>query len=191
MEIRVNKALGSKDPLLSTIQGCISLTQRKLNIRKTQGVSANGDGSDSVMNMGIMMSTFGWRVVGIGGYVVVGGLSTKAESGVWGFLVSDIGAADEDAFGSFVCNTTASKQFTAGDIIYQGITPFENVLGLDALAIADSHTWDISGTGAGVQMGVWQTKAAFLSFTKKNVANSDATICPFFVVEYNLGDGVI
>jgi hypothetical protein len=165
-------------------------TGKKLKLMTSVIASANGAGSDSVVNLGLVAGTEKWRIVGIGGYVVAKGADTILESMVWGYLISDIGASDEDAFGSVVCVVTANKELEAGDILYQGINPYDNFFGLDALASAGAHTWDISGTGAGLLMGDWQTKAAFLTATKKNVASSTATIVPFVLIEYETGGGV-
>ena len=191
MEFRVDKVLKSKDPIVGSIRAEIAqASAHKLELIGSKVATANGDGSNSLVYLGLVAGVGRWRVVGIGGYVVVGGLSTKPESMWWGYRISDIGALDSDAFGSIVCNTTADKELTGGDIIYQGISPFEDVLGFDALVHPDTHTWTISGAGAGVKMGVWQTKASMLSVRKENVADSDATIIPFVLVEYESGEGV-
>jgi hypothetical protein len=131
-----------------------------------------------------------WLVVGIGAHVYVDATSTKAESFTWGYYLSDLGAMDADAFGSFVMDTTADKQIVDGDIIYQGIAPFDDYFDFDALANAGVHTWDISGAGAGVLMGEWQTKSAFLVIIKENVAASTGRGYGFFLIEYEIGGGV-
>jgi hypothetical protein len=191
MEFKVKKTPRNLDNRLSLINSMIMETcGKKLEVMSAFDPSANGAGADSVVNLGLVAGTDRWRIVGIGGYVVVKGASTILESMVWGYLVSDIGAADEDAFGSVVCVVTADKELESGDILFQGITPYDDFFGFDALESAGAHTWDISGTGAGLLMGDWQTKAAFLNATKKNVASSTATIVPFVLVEFEVGGGV-
>ena len=168
----------------------IQAVAKKICLVSGVNATANGAGADSDKVIAFSSCPDKWRVVGIGAYVVAGGASTILESVLWGYLVSDIGAEDKDAFGSIVCVVTANKELVAGDIIYQGIAPFDNFLGVDALANAGAHTWDISGAGAGVSMGVWQSKAAILSVTKANVASSTATVIPFVLIEYDTGAGL-
>jgi hypothetical protein len=191
MEFKVKKTPRNLDNRLSLINSMINeMCGKRLKLMSSAIASANGAGADSVVNLGLVAGPNRWRIVGVGGYVVVKGASTILESMVWGYLVSDIGVADEDAFGSVVCVVTADKELEAGDILYQGISPYDDFFGFDALASAGAHTWDISGDGAGVLMGDWQTKAAFLSATKKNVANSTAVIVPFVLIEFEIGGGV-
>jgi hypothetical protein len=87
-------------------------------------------------------------------------------------------------------DTTANKEVKDGDYIYQGVSPFDDYFEFDALENAGTHTWDISGAGAGVLMGDWQTKSAHLVMTKANVASSTATGYAMFLIEYELGSGV-
>jgi hypothetical protein len=191
MEFKVKKTPRNLDNRLSLINSMINeMCAKKLVLLSAVTATANGAGSDSIVNLGLVAGSNRWRVVGIGGYVAAKGASTILESMVWGYSPSDIGVADEDAFGSVVCVVTGDKELEAGDIIYQGISPYDNFFGFDALESAGAHTWDISGTGAGVLMGDWQTKAAFINATKKNVASSTATIVPFILIEFEIGAGV-
>ena len=191
MEFRSKKIPGEMDSQ-STIANSLILqaTARKLVLITSNIVSANGNGAASDVYMGIVAAPDKWRVVGVGAWIASGGASTIEESIWWGHLTSDIGGADEDCFGAFVCTPTANKELVYGDILYQGVAPFENFLGIDALENAGEHVWDIGGAGAGVKMGVWQTKMAALRVKKCNVANSTALINPFFLVEYETGGGI-
>jgi hypothetical protein len=131
-----------------------------------------------------------WRVVGVGAYIYNVAASTVAESFLWGYELCDLGAADADAFGSFVMDTTAGDQIIYGDFIYQGIAPFDDYFEFDAPANAGTHVWDISGDGAGVLMGDWQTKSAWLTLTKAHVVGSTATGFGIFLIEIETGGGV-
>jgi hypothetical protein len=156
--------------------------------------TGNGDGAGTFVVSGAMLvpKKVGsqWRVVGVGGYVFTDGASTVAEQVEWGYQISDLGATDYDAFGSFVQDTTADKQLKFGDFIYAGVAPFDDYFDFDAPELAGSHTWDISGAGAGVLMGEWQTKSAHVVMAKQNVASSTATLYPVFLIEYETGGGV-
>jgi hypothetical protein len=169
-------------------------TGKQLITLASLNATANGDGAASVVPVPLLLipKSVGarWRVVGVGAYIYADGTSTIAESLTWGNYLSDLGALDSDAFGSFVMDATADKQVKDGDFIYQGIAPFDDYFEFDALENAGSHTWDISGTGAGVLMGDWQTKSAHLVMTKANVASSTATAYAFFLIEYELGNGI-
>jgi hypothetical protein len=192
MEYRSKKIPRSMDAPSTIANNMImQAVARKIALISGINATANGNGADSDKVIGFVSATDEWRVVGIGGWVNVKGTDQIAESVTWGYHISDIGAEDKDAFGSIVCTTTADKEFESGDMFYQGIAPFDDFFGLDALASAGAHTWDISGTGAGVSMGVWQSKAAMLSVTKVNVASSTATIVPFILIEYNTGAGIV
>jgi hypothetical protein len=191
MEFKVKKTPRNLDNRLSLINSMIMETcGKKLKLLSATGATANGASGDSIVNLGLVAGTDRWRVVGIGGYVGVKGASTILESIFWGYLVSDIGSVNDDAFGSVVCVVTGDKELESGDILFQGITPYDDFFGFDGLESAGAHTWKISGVGAGAQMGVWQTKAAFLTATKKNVASSTATIVPFVLIEFEIGGGV-
>jgi hypothetical protein len=191
MEFKVKKTPRNLDNRLSLINSMIMEScGKKLELLSSPSFTGDGAGADSTIYLGLVTSPEKWRIVGIGGYVVVKGASTILESMVWGNLVSDIGAGDEDAFGSVVCVVTADKELEAGDILFQGVSPYDNFFGFDALESAGAHTWVISGAGAGLLMGEWQTKAALLTATKKTVASSTAIIMPFFLVEFEIGSGV-
>jgi hypothetical protein len=159
-----------------------------------QSVTTNGDGSATYVAAGgiVIPKKVGaqWRVVGIGAYINNDGASTVAEKIEWGHQISDRGATDYDGFGSFVQDTTADKQLKFGDFIYQGIAPYNDYFDFDAVANAGTHTWDISGAGAGTLMGSWQTKSAHLVMVKQNVASSTATVYPIFLIEVETGSGV-
>jgi hypothetical protein len=191
MDYRVNSFGPSKDKIINIARGEVitCCARRLMLLTGIGGVTGTGNGSDSTVRLGLIGAPEGWRIVGIGAFVVAKGADTKQESITWGFGIGDIGAQDLDAFGSVVCVATSNKEWEAGDFMYQGIAPFEDFFKLDALASAGAHVWDISGTGAGVQMGVWQYKAAMLTVTKANVADSTATVVPFMLVEYNAGGG--
>jgi hypothetical protein len=191
MEFKVKKTPRNLDNRLSLINSMINeMCGKRLELMTHDVSSGTGDGSDSVLTLGLVATPNRWRIVGIGGLVQAKGASTILESMVWGYFASDIGATDEDAFGSVVCVVTADKELEVGDILYQGVSPYDDFFGFDALASAGVHVWDIAGTGAGVLMGDWQTKAAFLTATKKNVASSTAVIAPFVLIEFEIGGGV-
>jgi len=169
-------------------------TGKRLVTLSSLALTGTGDGAGSVVPLPLMLipKSVGarWRVVGIGAYVYADGTSTVAESFTWGHYLSDLGSIDSDAFGSFVMATGAGKQVKDGDFIYQGIVPFDDYFDFDALENAGVHTWDISGAGAGVLMGDWQTKSAHIVMVKQNVANSTATLYPLFLIEYETGGGI-
>lgn len=170
-------------------------TEKQLATLSSAALTGTGDGAGSVVPLPLMIipKSVGarWRVVGVGAYIYADGASTVAESFKWGHYLSDLGSIDSDAFGSFVMDTGAGKQVKDGDFIYQGIAPFDDFFEFDALENAGVHTWDISGAGAGVLMGDWQTKSAHLVMSKENVASSTATAYGFMLVEYETGGGVI
>jgi hypothetical protein len=169
-------------------------TGKQLITLASQGLTGNGDGTPSVVALPLMIipKSVGarWKVVGVGAYIYHDGASTVAEKILWGHYASDLGSIDSDAFGSFVQDTTADKQVKDGDFIYAGIAPFSDYFDFDAPELAGSHIFDISGTGAGVLMGVWQTKSTHIVMSKENVASSTATAYAFMLVEYEQGGGV-
>jgi hypothetical protein len=184
MEFRSKKIPDNLDTVGSIANSLVmQATGKRLLALFGQSLTGNGDGSATFVAAGGMLipKSVGarWRVVGIGAYVYADGASTVAEKIEWGYQISDLGATDYDAFGSFVQDTTADKQIKYGDFIYQGISEFSDFFEFDALANAGSHVWDISGTGAGLLMGDWQTKSAHLVMVKQNVASSTATAYPF------------
>jgi hypothetical protein len=192
MNFRVNKYKNSRDPLIGSIRSEIAMGYGKIvKLVLGTGISGNGDGATSDIYCGLVASPDTWRVVGIGGWVHTDGLATTAEICQWGTLLADLGSADIDAFGDVTMDTDAGDNWAYGDILYHGITPYNEFFGFDALKNGGEDTWDISGAGAGVLMGEWQTKASFLQFRKANVANADAKIVPFFLVEYESGNGVV
>jgi hypothetical protein len=172
----------------------MAATGKRLLVLSSLAATGTGDGAATVVHLPNMLipKSVGarWHVVGIGAYVYANGASTVAESFQWGHYLSDLGSLDVDAFGSFVMDTTANKQIVDGDFIYAGVAPFDDYFEFDALANAGSHTWDISGAGAGVLMGDWQTKSAHLVMAKANVASSTATGYAFFLIEYEIGGGL-
>lgn len=172
----------------------LQATAKRLTTLSSMALTGTGDGAGSVVPFPLMLipKSVGarWRVVGVGAYIYADGTSTVAEKFTWGHYLSDLGAIDSDAFGDFVMDTGAGKQLKDGDMIYQGIAPFDNYFDLDALENAGAHTWDISGAGAGVLMGEWQTKSAHLVMTKANVASSTATAYGFMLLEYEAGGGI-
>jgi hypothetical protein len=191
MDFRVNKYIKSRDPIMGTIRGEMNnFLNQRLCLRIGHILSGTGDGADSRVYVGLAASPSKWRVVAVGGWFWGDATATIAEKVEWGMLVSDAGATDSDAFGSFVMDTTAAKNLVGGDVIYQSIAPFENFFNFDTPTNAGSHTWDIGGTGAGLLMGDWQTKAAMLVAYKSNVASSTGTLIPFMLIEYDIGGGV-
>jgi hypothetical protein len=195
MEYRSKKIPTNLDALGSIANSLVmQATGKRLMALFGQNITDNGDGSATFVVSGGMLipKKVGarYRVVGVGAYVFLDGTSTIAEQIEWGYHISDLGATDYDAFGSFVQDTTADKQLVFGDFIYQGIAPFDDYFDFDALANAGTHTWDISGAGAGVLMGEWQTKSAQLVTVKQNVASSTARVYPLFLIEYETGGGV-
>lgn len=192
MDFNVVKPPHVMDSKLGMVYGAISRVgnKRVKLLSSRNAITGNGASGDSIVRVGIVASCCRWRVVAIGGYVYVKGADTVQEIMEWGYLISDIGAADPDAFGKVTCVATSNKEWEAGDFMYQGIAPYTDFFGFDALASAGAHVWDISGTGAGVSMGEWQTKAALLIATKKNVGSSTALIMPAFLIEYETGGGV-
>jgi hypothetical protein len=190
MEFRVNKDVKTRDSLINNIRSEIQIvTAKRVELISAREYSANGDGSASYVYCGIVAAPGRWRVVGIGGIVSTDGHDQTAEIGQWGYEISDLGATDYDAFGQVTMDNDAGDAWNDGEILYQGIAPYDDFFGFDALGDA-VDTWDIAGEGAGVLMGDWQSKSASLRFSKANVANSDAKIMPFFLVEYEAGGGV-
>ena len=192
MEFRLTRLPGKLDKLGMIANSLVlQATDKKLELISAQVYSANGDGSANSVYCGVVAVPKGskWRIVGIGGLVILDGHDQVLEIGQWGYYTSDLGAYDLDAFGQVTMDNDAGDAWNAGEMLYQGIAGYEDFFGFDPLGDA-VDTWDISGTGAGVLMGDWQTKATLLRFVKVNVANSDATIMPFFLVEYETGGGV-
>jgi len=169
-------------------------TGKRLLVLSSLSLTATGDGAGSVVAFPLMVIpkkvNARWRVVGVGAYIYADGASTVAESFVWGHYLSDLGAIDVDAFGSFVMDVTADKQLKDGDFIYQGIAPFDDYFDFDVPELEGAHTWDISAAGAGVLMGEWQTKSAWLEMSKENVAGSTSRGYGLILVEYETGGGV-
>lgn len=193
MEFRSSKIPSSLDHLSQIANNLVlEATSRKLELISGNTYSANGNGAASSLYLGIVAVPKGskWRVVGIGGLVANDGHNQVAEICQWGYHTSDLGAADLDAFGKVTMDNDELDAWNAGEILWQGISPYEDFFGFDALGDA-VDTWDIAGEGAGVLMGDWQTKAAAMIFTKADVVNSDALILPFMLVEYKTGSGVI
>ena len=195
MEFRSKKITGPLDSISSIANNMVmQAASKRLITLSSLAATGTGDGAGSVVPLPLMLipKSVGarWRVVGVGAYIYADGASTVAESFTWGYYLSDLGSIDSDAFGSFVMDTGAGKQLKDGDLIYQGIAPFEDYFELDALENAGVHTWDISGAGAGVLMGDWQTKTAHLVMTKANVASSTATAYGFMLIEYEPGGGI-
>jgi len=195
MEYRSKKIPQFLDAPSSIANNMVMLaTGKRLITISSLALTGTGDGAGSVVPLPLMLipKKVGarWRVVGVGAYIYTDGTSTVAESFTWGHYLSDLGSIDSDAFGSFVMDTGAGKQVKDGDFIYQGIAPFDDYFDFDALENTGAHTWDISGAGAGVLMGEWQTKSAHLVMTKVNVASSTATAYAFFLIEYEIGNGV-
>jgi hypothetical protein len=195
MQFRSKKIPNNLDPLGSIANSLVmQATGKQLLILSGIALTGNGDGSATFSPIPLLVipKSVGvrWRVVGVGAYIFNHAASTVAESFTWGYEAGDLGAVDVDAFGSFVMDTTADKQIVNGDFLFQGISPFDNYFEFDALANAGTHTWDISGTGAGVLMGDWQTKSTWLTMTKANVASSTATGMGLFLIEIETGGGV-
>jgi hypothetical protein len=195
MEYRSTKIPSNLDAMGSIANSLVmQATGKRLLALFGQSVTGTGDGAGTFVAAGAMLipKSVGarWRVVGVGAYVFTDGASTVAEKIEWGHHISDLGATDYDAFGSFVQDTTADKQIKFGDFIYQGVAPFDDYFEFDALANAGTHTWDISGAGAGLLMGDWQTKSAHVTMVKQNVASSTATVYPIFLIEYETGGGI-
>lgn len=195
MEYRSKKIPRFLDAPSSIANNMVMLaTGTRLITLPTASLTGTGDGVASIALPPLMLIAKGvgarWRVVGVGAFIYNHGASTVAESFLWGHYLSDLGAQDDDAFGSFTMDVTADKQVKHGDFLYQGIAPFDDYFEFDALELAGSHTWDISGAGAGVLMGEWQTKSTFLVMTKANVASSTATGYGFFLIEYDVGGGI-
>ena len=195
MEYRSKKIAEKLDSISSIANNMVmQATGKRLITLASLGLTGTGDGAGSVVPLPLLLipKSVGarWRVVGVGAYIYADGTSTIAESLTWGHYLSDLGAIDGDAFGSFVMDTTANKEVKDGDFIYQGVSPFNDYFDFDALANAGSHTWDIAGAGAGVLMGKWQTKSAHLVMSKVNVASSTARAYGFMLIEYEIGGGV-
>lgn len=195
MEYRSKKIPTNLDAQGSIANSLVmAATGKRLSVLMNQDITGNGDGVATYIAIGAMVTPKSvgarWRVVGVGGYVSDSGASTVAEEIHWGYLVSDLGAQDTDAFGSFVQDVNANKEIVAGDFIYQGISPYDTYFEFDALANAGVHTWDIGGAGAGASMGEWQTKSAYLVIVKSNVASSTATLSGIFLIEYEIGGGL-
>jgi hypothetical protein len=195
MEYRSKKIPTNLDAMGSIANSLVmQATGKRLLALFGQDITGNGDGAATYAEIGAMLipKSVGarWRVVGVGAYVFDKGTSTIAEKIEWGYMLSDLGATDYDAFGSFVQDTTADKELEYGDFIYQGISPFDAYLGFDVPENEGSHTWDIAGPGAGILIGEWQTKSAILTIVKQNVASSTATVYPIYLIEYELGGGV-
>lgn len=191
MDFKVNRYVGSRDPLIGSIRAevgkCCNVRVELLSARV---YSANGDGAASYVYCGIVATPGKWRVVGIGGIVAGDGHDQTAEIGQWGYGTSDLGTADTDAFGQVTMDNDAGDAWNGGETLWQAISPYEDFFGFDALGDA-VDTWVISGAGAGAMMGEWQTKVTSLRFAKADVANSDALIMPFYLIEYETGDGVL
>lgn len=139
-------------------------------------VSANGDGAVSTVYCGFIPLKH-WRVVGVGFLSVIGGLSTTAEIVEWGIAECDAQGVDPNYFGQLAMDVNANKEFDAGDMYIK--TSGGLNLSVDAMGAAGVHTWGAGGSG----LAVWQKKAGVLTAGKQNVANSDTTIVPFFLVE--------
>lgn len=118
-----------------------------------------------------------WRVTAVGFLTIAAGTSTKAEVVEWGIAECDAQGVDANYFGELQMDTTASKNFAAGDMYIK--TSGGLNLSVDAMSLAGTHTWAAGGSG----LGVWQTKAGVLTAGKQNVALSTATVVPFFLVE--------
>jgi hypothetical protein len=145
MQFRSKKIPNNLDALGSIANSLVmQATGKLLAILTTQGNTGNGDGAATYVTPPIMVipKSVGarYRVVGIGAYIGLDATSTVAESFQWGHLISDLGAQDGDAFGSFVMDTTAGDQIVDGDFIYAGIAPFDDYFEFDALANAGTHT---------------------------------------------------
>jgi hypothetical protein len=195
MEYRSTKIPTNLDAMGAIANSLVmAATGKRLVTLSGEGLTGNGDGSATFAAVPLMVNPKSvgarWRVVGVGSYIYNNAASTVAESFTWGYQVGDLGAADADAFGSFVMDETADKQIVNADFLYQGIAPFDDYFEFDALANAGTHVWDISGAGAGVLMGEWQTESTWLVMTKANVANSTATGLPLFLVEIETGSGI-
>jgi hypothetical protein len=195
MQYRSTKIPANLDAM-GSIAGSLVMqaTGKQLVVLSGQTLTGNGHAGATFAGVPLMAipKSVGarWRVVGVGAYVYTDAASTVAESFTWGHLIGDLGADDIDAFGSFVMDETADKQIVGGDFIYAGIAPVDDFFEFDALANAGTHVWDISGAGAGVQMGTWQTKSAWLVMLKVHVVNSTATGVPLFLVEIETGGGI-
>ncbi|HID20249.1 MAG TPA: hypothetical protein EYP28_04860, partial [Methanophagales archaeon] len=179
MEFRVNRIKKNIDQLLGAINGEIQYNVgHLLSLKSYAGKSGNGDGGTSWVFFDLLATPGRWRVVGIGGYITNDGASTVSEKCRWGYRTCDLGGEDIDSFGEVVMDSDDGKNWIAGDVIYQGVSPFDNFFGFDTPTNEGNDTWDISGEGAGNLMGEWQSKATYLLFSKANVAGSRATVSP-------------
>lgn len=195
MQYRSKKIPGFLDAQGSIANSLVmQATGKQLVTLASLGITGNGASAGTTVPVPLMVipKSVGarWRVVGVGAYIYNDGASTVAESFTWGHYLSDLGALDSDAFGSFVMDETADKQVKDGDFIYQGIVPFDDFFEFDVPELEGAHVWDISGAGAGVLMGVWQTKSAWLCMTKVHVASSTATGYGLFLIELETGGGL-
>ena len=195
MEYRSKKIPSKLDAISSIANNMVmQATGKRLLALFGQDLTGNGASVGTYVEIGGMLipKSVGarWRVVGVGGYCFDDGASTVAEQIEWGYHLSDLGATDFDAFGSFVQDTTANKELVFGDFIYQGIAPFDDYFEFDAPANGGAHTWDIAGAGAGVLMGDWQTKSTHIVMVKQHIASSTGTFYPIFLIEYETGGGI-
>ena len=187
---KISKNLDSLSSIANNM--VMQATGKQLMALFGEDITGNGAAAGTYTEIGAIIIPKGlkWRVVGVGAWCFDDGASTIAEKIEWGHHISDLGATDYDAFGSFVQDVTANKELVFGDFIYQGISPFDDYFGFDVAENEGTHTWDIAGAGAGVLMGEWQTKSAHIVMVKQHVANSTGTFYPIFLIEYETGGGV-
>jgi len=151
--------------------------QTGYNLLLGQVATGVADNTSSTVYLG-MIPLDHWRVVGVGFIITANGASTVAETFEWGNALSDMGVADANAFGAYNIDTTADKQLADGDMYIASSSQGFDLVDVDALANAGAHTW-----GAGVSLGVWQTKAGLISFKKTGGIGATSTAIPFVLVE--------
>lgn len=140
-------------------------------------LTGTGAASDSIVYIAVIPWKR-WRVVNCGFAVKAAGTSTIAEKLNIGVQASDIGATDDDYFGSWVQDVDAGENLAIGDMLQRVNMP--ELATPAAPANGGSHTFT-AGTPDG--LNVWQTSPAIISGTKKTVGSSTATLLPWAIVE--------
>lgn len=150
----------------------------EFSVIRTTGITGTGASGDSLIIMGVVPYRT-WRIVAVGFEAVAGGASAVAEKVHFGIAASDIGASDDDYFGSLTQDATALKQIAAGDMLMNP-SSHTRLRTPDDPANAGTHTW-AAGSPDGI--GVWQSKQAVVTVTKKQVVSSTMTIIGWALIE--------
>ena len=142
--------------------------------------SFTGNGSSGTSRLYLNMMLYNpFRVVGVGGQVILAGASTVAEKYSFGILGHNISTAS-NYFGTFTQDATANKELEIGDVLFRSFDQGVPLPEFDDFENGGTHTYSVEGN----RLGKWQhNQLGVLTCTKEHVVSSTGVLFPFLIVE--------